>query len=61
MFKLFFVGEGEAQKKPPTLHKDRKAPPPHLEKKVAKRNPHGEKVAIAPPPPMGARRGGRQE
>ena len=39
------VREGEAQKQPP----------PHLEKKVAKRNPHSEKVTIAPLP-MGAGR-----
>ena len=59
-----FVGKGEAQKKLGTTpHKDKKASP-HLEKKVAKRNLHDEKVAIAPPPSTwapagGARVGGR--
>ena len=36
-----------------------KKPHPHLQKKVAKKNPHGEKVAIAPPPMGASRRGGK--
>ena len=53
MFNFFFVG-GEATKKPPPPIRTEN-PSPHLEKKVAKRNPHGEKVAIATPlrAPMG--------
>ena len=58
MFKIF-VGEEEAPKKNP---KGQKSLLP-LEIKVAKKNPHDEKVAIAPPPwaPAGggARVGGR--
>ena len=51
MFKFFCRGgdhDIEAPQKKPTPIRTEK-PLPHLEKKVAKRNQHGEKVAIAPP------------
>ena len=64
MFKNFCKGGGSPKKPGPTPHKDKKASlPPLGEKKIPKRNPHDEKVAIAPPPwaPAGggARVGGR--
>ena len=47
MFKNCLYRRGKPQKSPPPSVRTEK-PPLHLEKKVAKRNPHGENVAIPP-------------
>ena len=60
MFKNCLYRRGKPQKSPPPSVRTEK-PPLHLENKVAKRNPHGENVAIPPlwAPAGGWRVGGR--